>query len=325
MGKRDDELRAALEYGVYAINVESLDEIERAGAVARELGVEAPISVRVNPDVDAKTHPYIATGLRENKFGVPLDRALDAYQLAARTVGVRLRGVTCHIGSQLTELAPIRRAAEQVLGLVDQLAERGIELEFVDLGGGLGISYDQEDPPPPSEYGELMGELLAGRNLRLVIEPGRVIAGNAGVLLARVVRVKEGADRRFVVLDAAMNDLLRPALYDSYHEIEAVERRGVDALVDVVGPVCESADVFARRRPLPDLERGDLVVIRSAGAYSFSMASNYNSRPRPPEVLVDRARYSVIRTREQVDDLVRGESIPDWLRGPPALNTKTSS
>lgn len=314
VGKTRPELAAAIEAGIYAINAESTSEIELISSVAEALGIEANVSLRINPNVDAKTHPYIATGLRENKFGIPLERALETYDHAVSLPGVRVRGVACHIGSQLTDLAPIEEALQQMLGLLDSLRAHGIEVECLDMGGGLGIPYGDEEPPSPREYGELMARYLKGRNLRLVIEPGRVIAGNAGIILTRVVHVKDNGAKRFVIVDAGMNDLLRPALYKSYHAIEAVDvRSGPPETVDVVGPICESADVFAKDRLLTPLASGDLLVLRSAGAYSFSMASNYNSRPRPAEVLVDGDRYAVVRQRETLADLTRLESVPTWV------------
>ncbi len=315
VGKQAWEIEAALEQDIYAINAESLVEAHLIAELAAQRGVVAPISLRVNPDVDAKTHPYIATGLKANKFGIALEHALDAYRELSALPSLRVAGVACHIGSQLTDLEPIESALTQMLGLIDAIEATGSRLDYLDMGGGLGIPYDTETPPSPTEYGQLLARHLSGRKLRLIIEPGRVIAGNSGVLLTRVVRVKDTDEKRFVIVDAGMNDLIRPALYKSYHGIELVRPRpgGQSSVVDVVGPICESSDAFARARELPEVEEGDLLVLRSCGAYSFTMASNYNSRPRPAEVLVDADRYAVIRSRETLEELMRGEHVPDWL------------
>jgi len=271
----------------------------------------------VNPDIDAETHPYIATGLRESKFGIPID---DAPSLAARIAGeagLELVGLDCHIGSQIVTLDPLLSALDAVLSLSDRLRARGHDVTHVDLGGGLGIPYDREKPPHPRELGRAVIERMRGRPETLVLEPGRVIVGNAGLLLARVLYVKDAPGRRFLVLDGAMNDLLRPSLYGAFHDIWPVVRPKSDdrATVDVVGPICESGDTFATQRALPPVRAGDLLAIMSAGAYGYAMASNYNSRPRAPEVLVDRQRWSIIRARENYDALTAGESLPPWLEG----------
>jgi diaminopimelate decarboxylase len=315
VGKSDAELEAAIRAGIYAINAESVEEVDAIGAITARIGRDAHVCLRINPDVDAKTHPYISTGLRENKFGIPFEEALTVYQRAASHERLRIRGVACHIGSQLTHLEPLEIAARQMLQLVDELTSRGITLECLDMGGGLGIPYAAEAPPLPAEYGAMLIRLIGARPLRLIVEPGRVIAGNAGLLLTRVLRTKEGSERRFVVVDAAMNDLVRPALYQSWHALEpVVPRDGNPRAVDVVGPICESADAFARQRELPPLESGDLLVLRSAGAYGFTMASNYNSRVRAAEVLVDGERWALVRERERIEDLLRPEHVPEWLR-----------
>lgn len=316
VGKLEWEIAAALEAGIYTINAESLSEIETIGHVARRLGRPAPISLRINPGVDPRTHPHIATGLRETKFGLGVEEALQAYERMRDDPALRVTGIACHIGSQLTDLEPLSQALCQMIELVGRLAERGIDLAFLDMGGGLGIPYDERVPPHPTEYGRMLQEQLEGRSLRVVVEPGRVIAGNAGLLLTRVIRKKLAAGRMFAIVDAGMNDLLRPALYGSFHGVEPVVDSGSPdppEPVDVVGPICESADQFAAQRALPPFEAGDLLAIRSAGAYGFSMASNYNSRPRPAEVLVDGDRYAVVRERERLEDLMRGERIPEWL------------
>lgn len=315
VGKGAQEIRRALEVGIHCFNVESVGELERLNRLAGELGVRAPAALRVNPHVDAKTHPYIATGLRENKFGIPLESAADLYRQAACMPHIHLRGVACHIGSQLTAISPFIDALERVLDLVDRLAEDGIVLGHLDLGGGLGIHYRDETPPAPAEYGSaLVARLQARRtSLRLIIEPGRAIAGNAGVLLTRVEYLKMGPEKNFAVVDAAMNDLLRPALYGAWQEIVPVvsPRNGDARIYDVVGPVCETADFLARDRTL-NLRTGDLLAVRSAGAYGAGMSSNYNTRPRAPEVMVDGERFHIVRRRETLDDLLAPESLPPY-------------
>ena len=308
VGKRTDEMVRALEVGIGCCNVESLPELERLGEVAQQLGRRAPVSLRVNPDVDARTHPYISTGLKENKFGIPAEEALAVYRQAAAHPWLEVVGIDCHIGSQLTELAPFVDALERVLALVDRLAEAGIRLRHLDLGGGLGIRYAEETPPEPAEYAAALRERLAGRDLELLIEPGRAIAGNAGILVTRVEYLKPTPARRFAIVDAGMNDLLRPALYQAWQEIvPVVPREGEPLAWDIVGPVCETGDFLGKDRALV-LEAGDLLAVRSAGAYGFTMASNYNSRPRPPEILVDGEAFHVVRPRETVESLFAGET-----------------
>ena len=314
VGKTDAEIAMALEAGILCLNIESEAELDHVDAVARRLGLVAPISIRVNPDVDPGTHPYIATGLRTSKFGVPWSRALRAYRTASVMDGVRVTGLDCHIGSQLVDVAPLEAALDRLLQLIDQLAGEGVTIDHLDLGGGLGITYDDETPPSPAEYAGRLIRKLKDRALRVVLEPGRVIAGNAGVLLMKVLLLKDNGRKHFVVVDAAMNDALRPALYGAHHRLEPVgPPRSRQRMVDVVGPVCESGDFFARDRVLPAVKGGDLMVMRSVGAYGFAMASNYNSRPRPAEILVDGDVFHVIRTRESLDDLMRGETIPGSL------------
>jgi diaminopimelate decarboxylase len=320
VGKRDDELEYALTSGILLFNVESHDELEAIDRVAGRLGRRAPISLRVNPDVDAETHPYISTGLKKNKFGIPFSRAREEYAFARSLRNLVIRGIDCHIGSQLTKVAPFRDAISRVAQLARELNQDGAQLSYLDVGGGLGIPYkEDEPPPPPSEYARAIADAVApfeGMDLTLVFEPGRVIVGNAGVLLTRVLYRKTGEIKQFVIVDAAFNDLIRPAFYDSYHSIRAVRRRSGERLVaDVVGPICETGDFFARDRELePAPRQGDLLALMSAGAYSFAMASNYNSRPRAAEVLVSGDHYAVVRRREQLEDLVRGEEIPAFLR-----------
>ncbi|MDN5863053.1 MAG: diaminopimelate decarboxylase [Salinisphaera sp.] len=307
VGKRADEMTRALEAGIRCFNVESEVELERLDSVAGKLGLRAPVALRVNPDVDAGTHPYIATGLKENKFGIDIARARAVYRRAAKLPNLEITGVACHIGSQITDVAPFRDAVARVLALIDALAGDGIALPSLDVGGGLGIRYRDETPPLPNEYADALRALVAGRDVELIFAPGRVLVGNAGVLLTKVELLKPGPHRNFAVVDAAMNDLLRPALYQGWHEIVPVaQSQGETHTWDVVGPVCETGDWLGRDRELA-LAEGDLLALRSAGAYGFSMASNYNSRPRPAEVLVDGAAAHEVRARESLDDLMRGE------------------
>ena len=311
VGKRVDEMRAALDAGILCFNVESTSELHRLNRVAGELGKVAPVSFRVNPDVDPKTHPYISTGLKENKFGVPIAEAAMLYRTAAALPHVRVTGIDCHIGSQLLDLSPLADAADRVFALVDALAAEGITLEHIDLGGGVGISYRGETPPDLAGYGRILAERFAGRREKLIVEPGRSLVGNAGLLLTRIEYLKLGTDKNFAIVDAAMNDLMRPALYAAYHEIvEVVERPLPKRRYDVVGPICETGDFLGSAREL-SLEEGDLIALLSSGAYGMSMASNYNSRPRAAEVLIDKNKISLIRERETQDRLMAGERLPD--------------
>ncbi len=317
VAKQAFELRRALEVGIKCFNVESRPELERLNAVAGEMGAVAPVSLRVNPDVDAGTHPYISTGLKDNKFGIPVDEALDVYALAAELPHLNVVGLDCHIGSQLTETAPFLDALERLLVLMERLRERGVEIEHLDLGGGLGVTYRDETPPHPFDYAsQLLARLSrweGGENLTLLFEPGRSIAANAGVLLTRVEFLKPGESKNFAIVDAAMNDLIRPALYEAWQAIVPVDTRTArkPATYDVVGPVCETGDFLGKDRELAIAE-GDLLAVRSAGAYGFVMASNYNSRPRPPELMVDGDACHVVRKRESVDNLWAGEALlPD--------------
>lgn len=308
VGKTEGEMAAALDAGILCFNVESEPELDRLDQVARARGRRAPVSFRVNPDVDPKTHPYISTGLRENKFGVPLEEAVRLYRRARDLAGIRVAGLDIHIGSQITELAPFREAAGKVLSLVDALAAEGIALDHVDLGGGLGIRYRDETPVPVADYAALLAGLFRGRRETLLLEPGRSLVAEAGVLLTRVTYLKPGPAKNFAIVDAAMNDLIRPALYDAWHPVEPVRPRAAAPMRwDVVGPVCESADFLARGRDLA-LEPGDLLAVRAAGAYAMAMSSNYNARPRACEVMVDGAAVHRIRRRETLDDLVALES-----------------
>jgi diaminopimelate decarboxylase len=310
VGKTAAEMARALGVGIHCFNVESLAELERLDRVAGELGLRAPVSLRVNPDVDAGTHPYIATGLAENKFGLPIDAARACYRRARELRNIEIRGIDCHIGSQLTALAPFEAALERVLLLVAELRRDGIELAHLDLGGGLGVRYRDETPPTPQAYIAALRHHTDALGLTLILEPGRSIVANAGVLLTRVEYLKENRGKHFAIVDAAMNDLVRPALYQAWMAIEPVVPRTdvPEHRYDIVGPVCETGDFLGRDRPLR-LAEGDLLCVRSAGAYGFTMSSNYNSRPRAAEVLVDGDRYRVVRERETLADLMRGEHL----------------
>jgi diaminopimelate decarboxylase len=312
VGKRADELDAALQAGILQFNCESEEELAQLSQAAVRRKKVAPVALRVNPEVDARTHPYIATALASSKFGVPAARARKAFRLAASLPGLRIEGVACHIGSQIGELRPFVEAAKKMRALVVQLREEGHDIRRLDMGGGLGVPYgDGPAPASPQQYGEALVAALRGLPIKVLLEPGRLLVANAGVLLSRVLLRKQGhRGRRFVVVDAGMNDLLRPALYQAHHAIEPVARpRRGSELVDVVGPVCESADVLASRRRLPPLQSGDLIVLRTAGAYGMSMASQYNARPRPAEVLVDGRSWRIVRARETHADLIRGETV----------------
>lgn len=310
VGKTTAEIELALHVGIYCFNVESEAELHRLSAIASRMAKTARIAFRVNPDVDAKTHPYISTGLKENKFGVDIAEAERLYTQAASLSGIEIDGVACHIGSQLLELSPFLDALDRVLALIDRLAAKGIELRHLDVGGGLGVRYDDEVPPSPSEWADALKPKLAGRRLVVMTEPGRAIAGNAGVLLTRVELLKPGAHKNFAIIDAAMNDLIRPSFYDAWHAVlPAAPRSDVEAKTwDLVGPVCETGDWLARDREL-SLAEGDLLAFRTAGAYGFTMSSNYNTRGRAAEVLVDGAAVHLVRARESFDDVVRNERL----------------
>ncbi len=313
VAKREDEMRRALEVGIKCFNVESIAELERLNRVAAQMNTQAPVSIRVNPDVDAKTHPYISTGLKENKFGIDIEQALDVYQQAAAMSNLRLVGVDCHIGSQLTQVEPFVDALDRVLLLVEQLQQQGIELQHLDVGGGLGIRYQDETPPAPAEYAAAIKQRLNNPAIEILIEPGRAIVGNAGVLVTKVEYLKCGGHKNFAIVDAAMNDLLRPSLYSAWQEIVPLQQRDDVSRqeYDIVGPVCETGDFLGKDRDLA-IAAGDLLVVRSAGAYGFSMSSNYNSRPRPAELLVDGDKVHVVRRRESVADLFQQEALlPD--------------
>jgi diaminopimelate decarboxylase len=305
VGKSAAEIQEALFAGILMFNVESPQELERISKVAVEFDFEACVSLRINPDVDPKTHPYIATGLKKSKFGIPMDQALDMYVKARDLPGISPVGIDCHIGSQLTTIEPFLESIERLKKLHGQLAEKGITIKYLDLGGGLGITYDEEEPPHPREFGQALKKALEGMDLTLILEPGRVIAGNSGILVTRVEYIKQGSTKDFVIVDAGMNDLIRPSLYGSFHRIAEVEPQGRPARkVDVVGPICESGDFLAQDRELPQVQPGELLAVHSAGAYGFVMSSQYNSRPRAAEILVDGDTSRVIRKREQYQTLV---------------------
>ena len=320
VGKQVPEIEEALRQGILMFNVESREELETIDAVAKAMRKRAPIALRVNPDVDPKTHPYISTGLKKNKFGIPIGQALKDYEWAAGRKHLEVVGVDCHIGSQLTEIAPFVDAAARIRILVERLLRKGLPIRLVDIGGGLGIPYDEELPPEPRQYADAIRSAFSGLDVTLVLEPGRVLVGNAGVLLTRALYTKESSSpkekgkKRFFIVDAAMNDLARPSLYGSFHAIAPVGRaKGGKVTADVVGPICESGDFLAKDRKMPAVRAGDLLAVMSAGAYGFSMSSNYNSRPRAAEVMVSGNRFEVVRERESLRDLVGGERIASFL------------
>ncbi|MBL8923466.1 MAG: diaminopimelate decarboxylase [Myxococcaceae bacterium] len=309
VGKTEAEMIAAVRAGILMFNVESAEELEALDRVGRRLGIPAPFALRVNPDVDAKTHRYIATGLKTSKFGVPVEEAVALYRKSKRMKGLVARGLDCHIGSQLTDTRPVREAMARVGDVYRTLKAQGFPLTHLDVGGGLGVTYTTETPPGVADYAKAVLQPLSGLDATLVLEPGRVLVANAGVLLTRVLYRKVTPAKHFVIVDAGMNDLMRPALYEAHHDIRpVVPRKGKKHTVDVVGPVCESTDVLGHRRVLPTLKQGDLLAVMTAGAYGMSMSSSYNSRPRPAEVLVDGDRPRVVRTRETLTDLMRGET-----------------
>jgi diaminopimelate decarboxylase len=319
VGKREDEIETALETGILAFNVESLEELVAIERVAARMSLVAPVCLRVNPDVDAETHPYISTGMKKNKFGISVEQAREACALAKDMKHVRIRGIDFHIGSQLTKVSPFRDAVARTAELARELAAAGTPLDILDVGGGLGIPYteDGEEPPSPNDYAAAVAEAIKpfeGLGLKLVLEPGRVIVGNAGLMLTRVLYRKQTEIKNFVIVDAGFNDLLRPALYGSHHSIRSVSKtNGPKWVADVVGPVCETSDFLAKDREITKPEQGDLLAFMSAGAYGFTMTSNYNARPRPAEVLVKGNKYAVVRRREELEDLVRGEDLAEGL------------
>jgi diaminopimelate decarboxylase len=315
VGKRLDEIEYAMKAGILMFNVESFQELAEINTCAQRLGKRAGIALRVNPDVDPQTHPYISTGLKENKFGVNIKKSIEAYREAKKMPWLDIKGVSCHIGSQVTKISPFVDALDRLKKLIRLLRKEGIDIRYLDLGGGLGITYREEEPPHPVEYAKAIIGAAKGMDCTLIFEPGRVIVGNAGILVTKVLYTKTNEEKNFVIVDAGMNDLIRPSLYNSYHQIQPVmkkERKTQQA--DIVGPICESGDYLAKERQLPEFERGELVAVMSAGAYGFTMSSNYNSRPRVAEVLVKGKRSYVIRRREVYSDIVKGEIIPKFLK-----------
>ena len=315
MGKRIDEIDYALETGIMMFNVESAVELELINNRAGELKKRAPVAIRVNPDVNPKTHPYISTGLKKNKFGINTEAALESYRMAANLDHVDVVGIDCHIGSQITETKPFESALISLKTLINNLRQMGTEIKYLDMGGGLGITYADETPPSLGEYAGAITQQLKGMDLQLILEPGRVLVGNAGILVTKVLYRKSGEAKNFVIVDAGMNDLLRPTLYNAFHAIEPVVNSKENLIVaDVVGPICESSDFLAVDRSICDVKSEDLLAVMSAGAYGYVMSSNYCSRPRVAEVMVKDDRFHVIKTRENYEDLIRGESLPPFLR-----------
>lgn len=314
VGKRVDEIEFALATDILMFNIESSEELMVIDRCAGRMKKKARIAVRINPDVDPRTHPHISTGLKENKFGVNIEKSLETYRWARTLGNIEVVGVDCHIGSQVIQIEPFVDALKRLKKLMGLLEKEGVRIGYLDLGGGLGITYDQELPPHPEEYGRAVKEVVKDTDVTVILEPGRVIVGNAGILVTRVLYRKQNENKNFVIVDAGMNDLIRPSLYGSYHALQPVVRKDREEFIaDIVGPICESGDFIAKSRPVPKLEGGELLAVMSAGAYGFSMSSNYNSRPRIPEVLVNNESYYVIRKRETYADLVRGEEIPDFL------------
>ncbi|MEK6583577.1 MAG: diaminopimelate decarboxylase [Nitrospirota bacterium] len=308
IGKTEDEISFALKSNILMFNVESPLELKKINEVAGNLALKARVALRVNPDIDPKTHPYISTGLKKSKFGIAIKNALEEYQLASTLPNIEIVGIHKHIGSQITEVSPFVSAMERILDLVKKLKESGIDIKYIDAGGGLGIRYKDEEPPHPGELGKALLPLIKDAGCTLIFEPGRVLAGNAGILVTRVLYLKTGEAKNFVIVDAGMNDLIRPSLYEAHHEIIPIEKReGSSFKADVVGPICESGDFLAKDRNVMKPEPGELLAVMSAGAYGFTMSSNYNSRPRVAEVMVEGDTYTVIRKRESYEDLIRGE------------------
>jgi len=316
VGKRIDEIDYALEAGILMFNVESLEELELINERAGVLKTKAPVAIRVNPDVDPKTHPYISTGLKKNKFGIDGKTAIEGYNAARQLKHIKVVGIDCHIGSQITDVKPFIEALQSLKDLIEEIKEMGFKIKYLDMGGGLGITYDNESPPHPKEYARAIATSLKSTRLKLILEPGRVIVGNAGILVTKVLFRKSGMAKEFVIADAGMNDLMRPTLYNAFHAIEpVVSSEGLQITADVVGPICESGDFLALDRKIDNVKKGDLLAVMSAGAYGFTMSSNYCSRLRAAEVMVNEDRFYIVRDRESYMDLVDGESIPHFLEG----------
>jgi diaminopimelate decarboxylase len=315
VGKTADEIRYSLKSRILMFNIESSDELLSINEIAGDMGIKARIALRVNPDIDASTHPYISTGLKKYKFGIPIEYAVENYTLAGTLPNVQIVGIHCHIGSQITKISPFVEAVKRILALAKKLKSLGFEIKYLDIGGGLGIPYDNRITPYPKELAERIIPLIKGSDFILILEPGRAIAGNAGILVTKVLYLKKSTEKEFVIVDGGMNDLIRPSLYEAYHQILPVKKnRRPKVKVDIVGPICESGDFFAKDREINRPLHGDLLAIMSAGGYGFSMSSNYNGRPRPAEVLVKGNKYYVIREREKYKDLVRGIKIPEFLK-----------
>jgi diaminopimelate decarboxylase len=314
VGKTEEEIRYALKSGILMFNVESEDELHEIDRIAGSMKLRAPIALRVNPDVDPETHPHIATGLRKHKFGIPIEDALEYYRSIKRLKNLEIVGIHKHIGSQITKVSPFAEALKKVLLLIDEMNSYGISIRYLDIGGGLGITYKDEVPPLPKDLAKNLLPLLKGRKLTLIIEPGRSIVGNAGILVTKVLYLKKGVEKDFVIVDAGMNDLIRPSFYGSYHHIQPLKKgRGKRIVADIVGPICESSDFLAKEREIPQVRQGEYLAVMSAGAYGFSMSSNYNSRPRAAEVIVKGKEYGLIRKRETYKDIIRGEMIPKFI------------
>jgi diaminopimelate decarboxylase len=315
VGKTEEEIKYALRSGILMFNVESEDELREIDKVAGGMKMKAPVALRINPDIDPETHSYIATGLKKHKFGIPIEDALEYYKLALRLKNISVLGVHKHIGSQITKVSPFVDALKRILVLIDELGMQGVEIKYLDIGGGLGISYKDEEPPVPKDLAKNLMPLLRGRKLMLIMEPGRSIVGNAGILVTKTLYLKKSEEKEFLIVDAGMNDLIRPSLYNAYHRIlPVVKKNRGTVLCDVVGPICESGDFLARERELRRVKRGEYLAVMSAGAYAYSMSSNYNSRPRAAEVLVKGKEHFLIRKRETRGDLIRNESIPAFLK-----------
>jgi len=315
VGKTEQEIEFALRESILMFNVESEQELRNINKIAGKLSKKAKVALRINPDIDPETHSYISTGLKKYKFGIPIEDALQYYKLAKNLENIIVVGIHKHIGSQITKISPFVDALKKVLILVDKLNEEDIKISFLDIGGGLGIQYEDESPPHPKELAEKLFPILKDRDLTIIVEPGRSIVGNAGILVSKVLYIKQGLGKEFVIVDAAMNDLMRPTLYNAYHEIVPVVRKyeNEKTIADIVGPICESGDFFAKERQLPKLQQGEFIAIMSAGAYGFSMSSNYNSRPKVAEVMVNKKQHYLIRKRECYADLIKGEIIPNFL------------
>jgi diaminopimelate decarboxylase len=315
VGKTEEEMELAIDAGILFFNIESTEELYVLNKVANGLGKKARVAIRVNPDIDPKTHPYISTGLKKSKFGIEIDKAVEVYKGAAGMNGIEVVGLDAHIGSQIFDLSPFAASVKKLVDLAEVLKSEGIEIRYIDIGGGLGIWYKKEDvPPDPAQYAKLIIKEIDAK-YKLLLEPGRWLVGNAGALLTKVLYIKQGTTKRFVIVDAAMNDLIRPAFYDSYHEIVTADSDlENEEIVDIVGPVCESGDFLAQDRKLPWVAKDDLLVVLSAGAYGYVMSSNYNTRPRVPEVMVNGKEFYLVKEREIYEDLIRGESIPDFLK-----------